>query len=540
VTTPLGTIAMYESFYGFRENPFGMTPNPHFLFPSKKHEEALAHLVYGITQRKGFVAVTGEVGAGKTTLCRVLLDRLPEDHASALILNPSLSATELLRDILKDFGLPARGKTKRGLLEELNRFLLERFSQGKNAVVVIDECQDLASGVLEQIRLISNLETETTKLIQIVLVGQPELKEKLSQPELRQLEQRITVRYHLEPLDQRETAEYIEHRLRIAGPNHEARFKQSALDGIYDYSKGVPRLINVLCDRTLLAGFVDGTLTLDKFHVDKAASDVRWDTQGNGERFAQGTPFPWKKTAVLVSALLVGGIGGAWIVRHQSSSPAKSGDTRAHDETLSLPAVSSAPLATPTPAPPPGALRSASACSILMDLWGVDSDRAALVEVFSEAPLEIPSLKGLLSAELRTSLEGLKSLDVPVLAELYESSMESSNWLVFLGEREGRILMHDGTETVETSREEFERRWLGRILLLWRDFDDLASHPERAASLMMEPMEGADTLEESVRLYQEERGLEATGRMDPATAVRLYADAYPSRVPRLLWREVAP
>jgi len=532
---------MYESFYAFSESPFGMTPNPHFLFPSKKHEEALAHLVYGITQRKGFVAVTGEVGAGKTTLCRALLERLPENHASALILNPAFSATELLRDIVRDFGLPGKKKTKRGLIEELNQFLLASFAQGRNAVVVIDECQDLESSVLEQIRLISNLETETTKLIQIVLVGQPELKLKLSQPELRQLEQRITVRYHLEALTEEETKEYIAHRLRIAGPNHKANFTKSSASKIHAYSRGIPRLINVLCDRTLLAGFVDGSLTLKPEHVAKAASEVRWELPSSRPLPRPGKSMPWIHVAGMAAALLlVGGTSGL-LLRYRTvpaalnpdpSKPYQEEETQFSEGAIPTPTWSGTVLT--------DSLRqSVSACSLLMGLWQMETEPALLQDIFSVPSWDSLIDHGFLYHEVKTSKEELIALDVPLLLEIYEPDLSSSSWQVFLGVKDGRILLHNGTEEIHLSNQEFEQRWLARALLLWQDFDDLQNHEEGVLPLLDPSYKDSGNLDETLRLYQTLHGLTATGRLDPFTLVRVYADTYPSRVPRLLWTEVS-
>ena len=204
---------MYESFYGLREKPFNLTPDPRFLYLSKKHKEAFAHLLFGIRNRSGFVEITGEVGTGKTTICRTLLEQVGPEVEIAFIFNPYLSATELLRAINEDFGIKSSAVTKKELIDELNAHLLEQRKQGKNCVLLIDEAQNLSAPVLEQIRLLSNLETNTEKLLQIILVGQPELKEHLTAPEMRQLDQRIAARYHLKPLDSSEIVQYVGHRI---------------------------------------------------------------------------------------------------------------------------------------------------------------------------------------------------------------------------------------------------------------------------------------------------------------------------------------
>lgn len=265
---------MYESFYGLRESPFNITPDPRFLFLSQRHREAWEHLVFGITQRKGFIQLTGEVGAGKTTLCRALLEELDDRFETALILNPSLTSLQLLRAILKELGLPTRTNDRGRALEQLDEFLLERARNGKDVVLIVDEAQDLSAELLEQVRLLSNLETDQRKLLQIVLIGQPELREKLDRPDLRQLRQRILVRYHLGPLNLAETEHYVRHRLQLAGANGRPTLTRWAIRRIHRYAGGVPRLINAVCDKTLLCGFVEGEDRLRLRHVRRAIREL--------------------------------------------------------------------------------------------------------------------------------------------------------------------------------------------------------------------------------------------------------------------------
>ncbi|MEM1206982.1 MAG: AAA family ATPase [Acidobacteriota bacterium] len=265
---------MYEDFYGFDESPFNITPDPRFLFFSHRHREAYDHLVFGITQRKGFIQLTGEVGAGKTTLCRALLETLGPEVRTALILNPVMTKIQLLRTILKELGLDAKGNDRVRLMERLNGFLLDQLSSGGDVVLLIDEAQDLSDELLEQVRLLSNLETDQRKLLQIVLLGQPELRDKLDQRNLRQLRQRITVRYHLGSLTRHETDFYIQHRLQIAGANGRPTFGPWAVWAIHRYAGGVPRLINAVCDKTLLAGYVEGRDRLGYRQVRRAIREL--------------------------------------------------------------------------------------------------------------------------------------------------------------------------------------------------------------------------------------------------------------------------
>jgi len=268
---------MYKDFFNFREEPFNITSDPEFFFPSVRHEEAFSHLLYGIKQRKGIMVISGEIGTGKTTLCRTLLNQLDETVKTALILNPDFSSVQLLQLILKDFGIKSSAKNKFSLIDALNSFLIEETSRGNNIVLIIDESQNLAMRQLEQIRLLSNLETEKQKLLQIILVGQPELMDKLKHPSLRQLNQRIAVRYHMLPLQKEDIESYINHRLKIASRSENGTakiFTVDAVDAIAEISRGTPRMINLLCDRALLAGFTQEEKTIDKHIIFKSAREI--------------------------------------------------------------------------------------------------------------------------------------------------------------------------------------------------------------------------------------------------------------------------
>ena len=270
---------MYNAFYGFSEAPFNITPDPRFLFFSDQHREAFNHVLFGIRERKGFIQLTGEVGAGKTTVCRALLAELGPSCKTALILNPTMTSTQLFRAVLVELGIKPRKVDKTAYLEQLNAYLLEQVAVGNDVVLIIDEAQDLNNELLEQVRLLSNLETDQSKLLQIVLVGQPELREKLDERSLRQLRQRITVRFHLGPLSRDDTQRYIVHRLRVAGAaNGRPSFTPWAIRTVHRYSGGVPRLINAVCDKTLLYGFVNETHALSARAVRQAIRELEGQT----------------------------------------------------------------------------------------------------------------------------------------------------------------------------------------------------------------------------------------------------------------------
>jgi general secretion pathway protein A len=265
---------MYLEFFQLKEPPFNITPDPHYLFLSRQHREAYNLLMYGIRERKGFIQLTGEVGSGKTTLCRAVLAELGQSVRTALILNPCLTEAQLLRAILHDFGLPTERCDMLKLVETLNTFLLMKMEAGENVALLIDEAQNLSPRLMEQVRLLSNLETTRQKLIQIVMIGQPELDEKLEDTALRQLRQRITVRAYLGPLDEGEIGQYVAHRLEMAGANGRIMFDAKSLHLAYRYSGGIPRLINAVCDNALLAGYVAGQWRIDASCMKRAIAQL--------------------------------------------------------------------------------------------------------------------------------------------------------------------------------------------------------------------------------------------------------------------------
>ncbi|HEX2486397.1 MAG TPA: AAA family ATPase, partial [Myxococcota bacterium] len=344
---------MYIEFYGLREKPFSLSPDPRYLFLADSHREALAHLLYGIEHGEGFIAITGEVGTGKTTLCRTLLQRIEPGTEVAFIFNPQLSAQELLQAINAELGLPTEAVGRRELMEQLNRFLLAKKAEGRRVLLLIDEAQNLAPDTLEQVRLLSNLETDTSKLIQIILIGQPELDAILESPDLRQLRQRISVRWRLSPLSAIETRDYVRHRLRIAAGASREIFTELALREVHRRSRGIPRLVNLLCDRALLAGYAASARTIGLGLVTQSDQEVR----GGGRPLALPTSAGAAAAlslsnplALAAGALLLVGVGVAGSLTLQRFGPPWSADA----------ASPASPVAA---APPAGSRPSATAPS---------------------------------------------------------------------------------------------------------------------------------------------------------------------------------
>ena len=357
---------MYAQFFGLTQEPFSIAPDPRYLFMSERHREALAHLLYGLGGGGGFVLLSGEVGAGKTTVCRCFLEQVPRRCNVAYIFNPKLTVRELLKTVCDEFRIPYThlglgAPTVKDYVDPLNDFLLRTHAVGQNNLLVIDEAQMLSADVLEQLRLLTNLETNERKLLQIVLIGQPELRGMLARPELEQLAQRVIARFHLEALSEAETAQYITHRLAVAGRSTESPFDRKALHRIHQLSRGVPRRINLLCDRALLGAYASGRASVDRAIVDKAAAEVFGSAAD-----ADAAPRGWRQRSVawqagvgLLGALLLGalafGVTGA--LRSATTRPADAG---ARGAPGARPAVAAAPVALPPAASAlPGTLAAA-------------------------------------------------------------------------------------------------------------------------------------------------------------------------------------
>jgi general secretion pathway protein A len=458
---------MYCDFYGFKEKPFTVTPNPRFVFLSKNHKEAFAHLLYGIDNHAGFILLTGEIGTGKTTVLRTLLGQLDNSTVrSALILNPTLSAPELLACINREFGIDYEGLNASELLDSLNRFLLAENRAGHTVALVIDESQNLEPQVLEQIRLISNLETETDKLIQIVLAGQPELADILSRPDLRQFGQRITVRYHLSSMDFDDTMAYIEHRLEVAGGLRAATFTRGAMKKLYSYSHGIPRLINIVCDRALLIGYIDETKEISRSMAARAIAEV-------SERRRRPAIFRLALGAAL--SVILGAAGGMYAFHHKS--PARLPlPSRSTQSVIASPLVDDA-----DPEELPVILRKL--------LWGIgEADSAAnafnaVANIWNARPLsgqealrtqrdleKASEERGLYLARFNGSLKRMLSADSPALMEIRLSGSIGRRYLALIGRENGRFIISpplNGRSSL--SRAELERLWSGRAYIPWQN-----------------------------------------------------------------------
>ena len=349
---------MYAQFFGLAQEPFSIAPDPRYLFMSERHREALAHLLYGLGGGGGFVLLSGEVGAGKTTVCRCFLEQVPRRCNVAYIFNPKLTVRELLKTVCDEFHIPYThlglgAPTVKDYVDPLNDFLLRTHAVGQNNLLVIDEAQMLSAEVLEQLRLLTNLETNERKLLQIVLIGQPELRGMLARPELEQLAQRVIARFHLEALSEAETGQYITHRLAVAGRSTESPFDRKALHRIHQLSRGVPRRINLLCDRALLGAYASGRASVDRAIVDKAAAEVFGGAADAAPRGWRQRRSAWWTGAGLLGALLLGAL--AFGVTPLLQGTLRAGAPRlAGDSARGAPNVrpAAASAATPLVAPP--------------------------------------------------------------------------------------------------------------------------------------------------------------------------------------------
>jgi general secretion pathway protein A len=462
---------MYRDYFGFKKNPFSIAPDPHFLYMSGRHREALAHLLYGVNSDGGFVLVTGEVGAGKTTICRCLLEQIPQDVDVAFILNPKVTTLELLATICDEFGLsyPEGNSSIKLFVDIINHFLLDAFSKGRRAVLIIDEAQGMDINVLEQIRLLTNLETNERKLLQIIMLGQPEFQRILLMPELRQFAQRITARYHLDSLSPQEMTAYVSHRLAVAGVD-EQLFPPATLRTLFRLSGGVPRLINVICERALLGAYVQEDKIVKKSTLKRAAREVLGDFQGHRSRTM--APFLWAFAgAAFLAAGVVFGLGYYQKAGLEYTAPLdeRSENFLAPQAQADIGADVSAAAPDPDglssltwPDSQPITLSKIMAFQSLFDLWGI----AYSSQEYGDA-CPYAAQNGLRCLFKRGSLGSLRRYNRPAVLTLYDDNGQTFYATLAALEKETAFFMV-GLEKRTVPVKELESRWLGEFTLLWQ------------------------------------------------------------------------
>ncbi|MEL6366338.1 MAG: AAA family ATPase [Pseudomonadota bacterium] len=545
---------MYLDFFGLEERPFNITPDPRYLFMSARHAEALAHLVYGITESDGFIVLTGEVGTGKTTLVRSLLQQMPEEADVALVLNPQLTALEFLATIGRELEIepPEDTSSCRAYIEALNNYLLDAHGRGRRTIAVVDEAQNLSAEVLEQIRLLTNLETTRNKLLQIVLIGQPELREVLERQDLRQLSQRITARYHLQPLDTSEAAQYLEHRLKVAGAVREI-FTTRAMNRIHQLASGIPRLMNLIADRALLGAWSREQRRIDRGMVDTAANEVLGRTPQRSANVAG--------RLLAVAAVLMLAVTATLILREWR------GDTQ--PETV---AAAAGPVERPAPPvqtapeqpidPTPAAPEPVS----LTDWLGENADTTGTRDAFgrlfaawgltlaaeSAAPCEQAASNGLRCYTATSAFLPLVSLDRPAIVNLIMPN--GAEHQVVLSEWDGdKVTLSTPTSEIALAPGQLANHWYGEFLLLWQPppaSPKTALAPgmrgpavlwlrQSLAAIVGEPIPPMDSdrydngLETQVRAYQASRRLVVDGLVGERTQMMINAEVGQPGAPTL-------
>jgi general secretion pathway protein A len=492
---------MYNTYFGFREKPFKLVPNPEYLFLSKSHEEALAHLNYALAQGDGFVEITGEVGTGKTTLCRSFLENLGADTVAAYIFNPKMGPKQLIRAINDEFAIRYNADDTKDLIDKLNRFLIRKKAERKRVLVLIDEAQNLTKTVLEQLRLLSNLETNREKLVQIVLVGQPELAEMLDSHDLRQIGQRISLRYEITPLSLAETEEYVQYRLNIASQKPHELFDRSAIRQIHAHSRGIPRLINIACDRALLTAFSQNRTKVTGRIARQALAEMTRRGPARRPTLMDG------RTALILFVLLCA--AAAALLYRQPLG-------RALDALFAAPApvASTAPVPEPSPAPPaaapalsPAAAPPAAATAptpsvtgLAERLKGMEARTSRLYALAAAlAPWEVAieskpyleaveddptffnlsaKIAGFQAQRVETDIEVLRKLNMPAVLELRTGPKAGPAYLALIGaEAESLLLKGAAAEpAVAAGTAELQQAWTGVAYIPWKNFLSLTGN----------------------------------------------------------------
>ncbi len=548
---------MYAPYFGLKSEPFSIAPDPRYLFMSERHREALAHLLYGLGGGGGFVLLSGEIGTGKTTVCRLFLEQIPRDCNVAYIFNPKLTVIELLQSVCDEFHIAVPqslrqaqadrgGPTVKDYLDPLNAFLLEAHAAGRNNVLIIDEAQNLSAEVLEQLRLLTNLETRERKLLQIILIGQPELRTMLARPELEQLAQRVIARYHLGALTPAETAQYVQHRLEVAGLSRPLPFDRKALQRVHELSRGVPRRVNLLCDRALLGAFANNQALVDKATVDKAAAEV----------FDKPTPVPpaGRRTAAVLGLGVLAGAGLLAAINQLVREPSRAlSPVVATAMPASAPASAAvaasvaASVAAPPEKNPVGqvAKAAAPAASAAAPLLLRDPNEAwrELAQAWKAAPEGREPCKALQKEQLQCfsknlNLSLIRELGRPGILTLdTETGAPTYAVLTALG-RDSATLRAGGTEQTVTLAA-LAARWRGEFSTLWRappGFDGrTAGAPSAAtvewilaqlaatngATVPKDKRDADGALRQPLRAFQLAHGLTADGQPGPLTYMQL-------------------
>jgi general secretion pathway protein A len=530
---------MYNEYFGLSEAPFSIAPDPRYLYMSERHREALAHLLYGLKIDGGFVLLTGEVGTGKTTVCRCLLEQVPDNCDIAFIVNPKLSALELLDTICDELHIlkPSSRLSTKVFVDLINFHLLETNARGRKTVLIVDEAQNLSNEVLEQLRLLTNLETNERKLLQIILLGQPELRRRLAEADMRQLAQRIVARYHLDPLSPSEVAAYVGHRLAVAGARH-ALFPAEVLKRLHRLSKGTPRLINVICDRALLGAYVEGKPAVDRAVLKKAAREALGDGAALPWRRARA----WRGWSLVVPALLAFGLGATWLRWGPAEAPAVApvaadgaGQGAAGPPPQPRASAADAP-ALSWPAETEHWLHELLAVRALFEAWKLDLPPGDIEAACNRVPeLGLHCLRG------SGSLEELRGMKTPAILEVRQDGGPDFHATLLALGRE-RVRLSVAGKPREVDLKVLERQWTGRFATLWsgptgalREVGLGARGPAvEWVAMRLARWEGGDdtpvpgklfdaALRERVLGFQRATGLEPDGLAGPLTMARLAA-----------------
>jgi general secretion pathway protein A len=575
---------MYKNFFSFRERPFKLVPNPAYLFLSKSHEEVLAHLTYAVIQGDGFVEITGEVGTGKTTLCRAFLENLDNNTKAAYIFNPNLNSIQLLKTINDEFGIGSDADNTKDLIDRLNSFLIAKKAEGRNVILIIDEAQNLTTDVLEQLRLLSNLETAKDKLLQIILVGQPELGEKLDSHELRQLDQRITLRCQLVPLSYKEVRGYIQHRINIASSKTGIQFAAAAYRSIYQYSRGIPRLINIVCDRALLTAFVlDQQIISGKIAM---ASIRELGVRGDIKRRRLQK---WKR-AILFFTLLctvffivivfrsgfldVNAIFSSPESKRVDNSRSKHLSRSEHLKASPSPNLAPDSKSAKAPAKVPEIVKEPvrdlgvllkklnrfysrnAALKVAVDLWGTEPEIGQYLDGISDdqAFFQLASEQnGLLVRRIEGSFNAVKKLNLPAILAFYFPGGLPNVYLTLNGIDDGKITLRGGKKdiSIELEPSDLESCWSGVAYIPWKNFlslkgtipincpkDSIATLKMLLRDIGFKEIEinpfYDDKTQQAVKEIQKKYGLHIDGTVGSTTKIALYNERNVFKQPHIV------